>query len=62
MRGFAPAINKIKNHMNLKRLFFGESDGRTLPPLTPPYKRGDKERQFFIKAEVLQDKASKVEA
>jgi len=34
----------------------------TLPPLTPPYKGGGEERQFFIKAEVLQDKASKVEA
>jgi len=62
MRGFAPAINKIKNHMNLKRLFFGERDGRNLPPLTPPYKGGGEEMEFFIKVEVLQDKASKVEA
>jgi hypothetical protein len=48
--------------MNLKRLFFGETEGRNLPPLIPPYKGGGEERQFFIKAEVLQDKASKVEA
>ena len=62
MRGFAPAINKIKNHMNLKMLFFGERDGRNLPPLTPPYTEGGEEWQILIKAEVLQDKAPKLEA
>ena len=60
--GFRPRINKIKtilySEMKLKKI----EKGKTLPPLTPPYKGGGEERQFEIKAGVLQDKASKVEA
>ncbi len=71
--GAKPGIKiNPKTILYLDRKFVGSERGDSNSPYPllrqeasahkPPYKRGGEERQFFIKAEVLQDKASKVEA
>jgi len=60
--GTKPGFNKNRSLLFLVAKYIVSRKEKTLPPLTPPYKGGGEERQFEIKAGVLQDKAPKVEA